>query len=299
MFRKVLSNPEDYNKLPLKEWKTFFELFDKLQFEKSICILESIFRKYPQLSSFKYHFIDKEFVYDKLDFQLYNNENRFLIFPDLEKELKNALFNHIKNPAVDAIYRQFSFIKREERFTLYKLVTCDIPEFQEVITAWEENNEIDYEKETYIYFQDISLPLRIVSSDQIITEQWYNTEKQFIAKNLDYALLKIQQFFWSVELLFKENPNLKILKLEKKLNEDLKISVDFYEPVSEHNKLKEMSFQRLNEVIDASNLLIGEDAVTINEDNRFSSYETMYDKIKEMPFAQRVLESIINIKNQN
>lgn len=293
MFRKVLSNAEDYNKLPLKEWKAFFELFDKLQFEKSICTLEYIFRKYPQLSSFKYDFTDNEMVYEKLNFKLYNNENIPLIFPDLEKELRYALFNHIKNPAIDEIYRQFSFIKREERFILYKIVTCHIPEFEEVISVWQENNEMDYEKETYINFQEISLPLRIVSLQQIITEQWDNTEKQFNAKNLDYVLLQIQQFFWSVELLFRENKNLKILKLEKNEYQELQISIDFYEPV----KLKEISLQRLNEVIDVSYLLIGEEPVTINEDNRFASYETMYDKIKDMPFSQRVLESIINIKN--
>jgi len=299
MFKKVLSNAEDYNKLPLKEWKAFFELFDKLQFEKSICTVESIFRKYPQLSSFKYYFIDNEIVCEKLNFKLYNNENLPLIFPDLEKELRYALFKHIKNPAIDEIYRQFSFIKREERFTLYKIVTCHIPEFQEVIDVWQENNEMDYEKETYINFQEISLPLRIVSLQQIITEQWHNAEKQFNAKNFDYALLQIQQFFWSVELLFRENKNLKILKLEKNLAHELQISLDFYEPINDKNKLKEVSLQRLNEVIEISNLLIGEDSVIINEDNRFFSYETMYGKIKDMPFAQRVLESIINIKNQS
>lgn len=296
MFTKVLLTAEDYGKLPLTEWKQFCDFFDRLQYEKSLCFIENLFSKYPELFAFKYSFKNDALKYENINIFLYDNQSNSLLYPAIIEELKSILFIRNSDDSIKEIFIDLPFINKNNRFSIYRRLTEKIPEYNEVITCWENEEYIDHTKESIIKFQGITIPMRIVSSEQINTKEWNEAQQQFDLKNIDFGLLKCQQFFWSLELLFEENDNLSLLQFERLKDNSLKISVEFIS--QENNIIKSTSFERLNMVLDASDLLIKETITRITKHNRYSCYEMLYDNIKNINFSERVIESIINIKNR-
>ena len=111
---------------------------------------------------------------------------------------------------------------------------------------------------------------------------------------LDFGLLRCQQFLWSIDLLFKENEGLESLLFQFNENNGLEISCRVKEGVS---NIKGESFERLNKVLDASLMLFGsEKTVEIFRDTRIDTFKRFYINARDYRFSERILESIEYLK---
>lgn len=294
MLKTLITNKDDFERLPHNEWNAFFALFHKLSFEKSLCLVEDIYRRYSQLSYFKFSFAGEEKNIESLNFYLYDIDSNPLLLPLAAEELKQALHQMLLMSNIESIYKQFAVIKRTDRFDLYRVITKDIENFHEVINSWEKGSLLDYRKEKIISFKDVSLPERIVSVEQINSEEWKSNELKFIMLQLDFGLLRCQQFLWSIDLLFKENEGLESLLFQFNENNGLEISCRVKEGVS---NIKGESFERLNKVLDASLMLFGsEKTVEIFRDTRIDTFKRFYINARDYRFSERILESIEYLK---
>lgn len=295
MLKTVITNKDDFANLPQQEWGNFFSLFHRLMFEKSLTLVEDIYKRYAQLSSFKFSFSGTEQDIKDLNFYIYDIDGTSLLLPMAVEELKKALYQMLLVPNVENIYKQFAVIKRTERFALYRIITKDLPGYEDVISAWEKNQTIDYKTEKMISFMGVQLPERVVSAEQVMTEDWSTNEMKFILLQLDFGLLRCQQFIWSVDLIFRENEGLESLLFEFDNEKGLQLSCKLADNVS---NVKGSSFNRLNEVLDAMFMLFGgANKIEITRGNRFKVFNDLYHNAKDYRFSERLLESIEHLKS--